>query len=75
MSKKVDLNSAKTVAGSSYPPPYDVLRGTRPLPPGDAAAYAIRRIHGFLPVPGSSQRHWHSAEDEFIYLLRVNSCW
>src|SRR6267142_3910153 len=72
MTKKIDIDSTKTVTGSRYPPPYDEpCRGRFRRPLGDAAG-----ISGFgvnltrLPAGSwSSQRHWHSAEDEFIYVL------
>ena len=72
MSKKVDLNSAKTVTGSLYPPPYDVAcaaRVRRRL--GDAAGLTQFGVNLTRLPAGvwSSQRHWHSAEDEFIYVL------
>jgi uncharacterized cupin superfamily protein len=72
MPKKVDLNSAKTVTGSLYPPPYDVpcaARVRRRL--GDAAGLTQFGVNlTRLPAGAwSSQRHWHSAEDEFIYVL------
>jgi uncharacterized cupin superfamily protein len=72
MTKKIDVDSTKTVTGSRYPPPYDEpCRGRFRRILGDAAG-----ISGFgvnltrLPAGSwSSQRHWHSAEDEFIYVL------
>jgi len=72
MTKKIDIDSTKTVIGSRYPPPYDEpCRGRFRRTLGDAAG-----ISGFgvnltrLPAGSwSSQRHWHSAEDEFIYVL------
>src|SRR5882762_5616888 len=72
MTKKIDIESTKTVTGSRYPPPYDEpCRGRLRRILGDAAG-----ISGFgvnltrLPAGSwSSQRHWHSAEDEFVYVL------
>lgn len=72
MSKKVDLSSVRMVTGSVYPSPYDVpcaARVRRRL--GDAAGLTQFGVNlTRLPAGAwSSQRHWHSAEDEFIYVL------
>ena len=72
MTRKIDLETAPVRAGTAYPPPYDQpCRDRRRLKLGDAAGLTqigINRLH--LP-PGvwSSQRHWHAAEDEFVYVL------
>ena len=72
MASKIDLEAAPVRAGTNYPPPYDQpCRDRRRLKLGDAAGLTqmgINRLH--LP-PGvwSSQRHWHAAEDEFVYVL------
>jgi uncharacterized cupin superfamily protein len=72
MSKKVDLNSVKAVIGSLYPAPYGApcaARVRRRL--GDAAGLTQFGVNLTRLPAGvwSSQRHWHSAEDEFIYVL------
>jgi uncharacterized cupin superfamily protein len=72
MTKKIDVDSTKTVTGSRYPPPYDepcVGRLRRRL--GDAAGLTDFGVNlTRLPAGAwSSQRHWHSAEDEFIYVV------
>jgi uncharacterized cupin superfamily protein len=72
MPKKIDPNSAKTVTGSRYPPPYDAPcahRFRRRL--GDAAGLTQFGVNITRLPAGtwSSQRHWHSAEDEFIYVV------
>jgi len=72
MTKKIDLDSAKTVTGSRYPPPYGepcMGRCRRYL--GDAAGLTDFGVNlTRLPAGGwSSQRHWHTAEDEFIYVV------
>jgi uncharacterized cupin superfamily protein len=72
MPKAIDLDSTRTVSGSRYPPPYDepvAKRFRRCL--GDAAGLTHFGVN-LTRLPGgtwSSQRHWHTAEDEFIYVL------
>lgn len=72
MARKIDLNAAKTISGSRYPPPYHEpcsARERRRL--GDVAGLTSFGVNLTRLAPGtwSSQRHWHSAEDEFIYVL------
>jgi uncharacterized cupin superfamily protein len=72
MTKKIDVNSTKTVIGSRYPSPFDepcAERFRRCL--GDAAGLTQFGVNlTRLPAAAwSSQRHWHSAEDEFIYVV------
>lgn len=72
MSKRIDPKVVTVVTGSRYPAPFDVpctARARRRL--GDAADlsdFGVNLLH--LP-PGfwSSQRHWHTVEDEFVYVL------
>jgi uncharacterized cupin superfamily protein len=72
MPKKIDLESAKVVTGSRYPAPYNepcMNRLRRCL--GDVAGLTHFGVNLTRLSPGvwSSQRHWHSAEDEFIYVV------
>ena len=72
MPKKIDMESINTVSGSRYPSPYDgpcASRSRRRL--GDAAGLSHFGVNlTRLPAGGwSSQRHWHSSEDEFVYVL------
>ena len=72
MGKRIDVQTAKTVSGSRYPPPYDrpcTERLRRCL--GDTAGLTHFGVNlTRLPAGAwSSQRHWHSAEDEFIYIV------
>jgi uncharacterized cupin superfamily protein len=72
MSAKIDLRAAPERRGSSYPAPYDEpcrSRIRRRL--GDAAKltdFGVNLLH-LAPGTWSSQRHWHAAEDEFVYVL------
>jgi uncharacterized cupin superfamily protein len=73
MSSKIDITAAKTVSGSRYPPPYHepcMARVRRCL--GDVAGLTHFGVNLTRLPPGawSSQRHWHSAEDEFIYIIQ-----
>jgi uncharacterized cupin superfamily protein len=69
---KIDIVGVPARKGSSYPPPFDqpcAARVRQRL--GDAGGltdFGINLMH--LPPGGwSSQRHWHSDEDEFVYVL------
>jgi uncharacterized cupin superfamily protein len=72
MPKKIDMSSAPTVVGSRYPAPYDepcVSRFRRCV--GDAAGLTQFGVNLTRLSPGcwSSQRHWHTAEDEFVFVV------
>ncbi|MEA3175190.1 MAG: hypothetical protein QOF42_2601 [Gammaproteobacteria bacterium] len=72
MPKKIDLASAPTHLGSGYPAPFDAacaLRARQKL--GDAASLSDFGVNLLRLPPGawSSQRHWHSHEDEFVFVL------
>ena len=67
--------SVKPRRGSSYPPPFDApCAGREKYPLGDAFGLTDYGINHVTLPPGtaSSQRHWHSAEDEFVYILAGN---
>jgi uncharacterized cupin superfamily protein len=69
---KIDIESAPERKGSAYPAPFhEKASGRIKQALGDAGGltqFGVNLVH--LP-PGnwSSQRHWHSAEDEFIIVL------
>jgi len=72
MSKKIDVAALLPVVGTLYPPPYDepcLARSRTKL--GDAAGLTQFGVNLLRLPPGawSSQRHWHTASDEFIYVL------
>ena len=72
MAKRIDLQSVPTVAGSNYPPPFELACANRVRQRvGDAAGITDFGVNLLRLQPGawSSQRHWHSAEDEFTYVL------
>ena len=70
--KRIIMESAPTRFGSGYPPPYDEpCRVRRRWRLGDAAGLTQFGVN-LLRLPAgawSSQRHWHSSEDEFVYVL------
>lgn len=69
---KIDIDRAPRRDGTGYPQPYDApcnLRQRRRL--GDAAGLTQFGVNLMRLPPGqwSSQRHWHSAEDEFVWVV------
>lgn len=69
---KIDIANVPQLQGSGYPPPFDAPcapRVRRKL--GDAGGLQDFGVnHTTLPPGGwSSQRHWHTLEDEFVILL------
>jgi uncharacterized cupin superfamily protein len=72
MAKKIDLASAPKVAGTLYPPPFDVpCRARRRTKLGDAAGLTQFGVNLCTLPPGawSSQRHWHTRCDELIFVV------
>ena len=69
---KLDLTSIPERKGSSYPTPFDRPCANRIRQRlGDAGGLKQFGVNLLQLQPGawSSQRHWHTAEDEFIYVL------
>jgi uncharacterized cupin superfamily protein len=69
---KIELRTAPEGSGTHYPPPHDgpcKQRRWRRL--GDAAGLTQFGVSLYTLPPGtwSSQRHWHSHEDELVYVL------
>lgn len=72
VSAKIQVDQAPIVSGTRYPAPFDLPcreRFRRRL--GDAAQLTQFGVNLTRLPPGgwSSQRHWHSAEDEFIFIV------
>jgi uncharacterized cupin superfamily protein len=70
--KKIDLERAPVSAGSRYPEPFTVpCRNKRRLRLGVAAGLKHIGINLLELQPGawSSQRHWHTHAEEFVYVL------
>ena len=69
---KLDLASIPESSGSSYPAPFDEpCRGRFFQRLGDAGGLTRFGVNLVRLEPGawSSQRHWHTHEDELVYML------
>lgn len=70
--KKINPATAPVGKGTRYPAPYDEpCRAREWLKLGDAAGLTQFGVNLLTLKPGvwSSQRHWHSHEDEFVHVL------
>ncbi|MFK8081915.1 MAG: cupin domain-containing protein [Granulosicoccus sp.] len=70
---KLDASTIDVRTGSGYPSPYDkpcLERRSERL--SDAGGLTQFGVHRCLLSPGawSSQRHWHTHEDELVYILQ-----
>ena len=69
---KIDIAAVPQRKGSGYPPPFDGPCADRIRQRlGDAGDLRDFGVNLMRLPPGnwSSQRHWHSHEDEFVYVL------
>lgn len=69
---KIDLAAVPQRKGSNYPPPFDKPCADRVRQRlGSAGGLIDFGVNLMRLPPGnwSSQRHWHSHEDEFVYVL------
>jgi len=71
MSQKLDLDTMFIQKGTGYPPPHDtpcLAREIKPL--GLAAGLTQFGVNLVRLKPGvwTGQRHWHSHEDEFVWV-------
>jgi uncharacterized cupin superfamily protein len=69
---KIDVKKVYERQGSSYPAPFAQTAGARTKQSlGDAGGLSDFGVNLTRLPPGawSSQRHWHSREDELIYVL------
>jgi uncharacterized cupin superfamily protein len=72
MAKTIDVGSLQPVLGTLYPPPFHepcLARERTRL--GDAAGLTQFGVNLLRLPPGawSSQRHWQTASDEFVFVL------
>ncbi len=70
---KIELGSVPEHKGSGYPAPFHLPAGERVRQRlGDAGGlsqFGVNLLH-LPPGTWSAQRHWHSAEDEFVWVLQ-----
>ncbi len=69
---KIDIAAVPKRKGVGYPPPYAALTADRIRQRlGNAGGLTDFGVNLTRLPPGnwSSQRHWHSHEDEFVYVL------
>lgn len=69
---KIDVSSLPERRGSNYPSPFAALAGNRVRKAlGNAAGLTDFGVNLTELPPGawSSQRHWHTNEDELVYVL------
>ena len=77
MPKKIRVDLVPAIVGTLYPPPYDApcrARERRRL--GDAAGLTQYGVNLLTLPPGawSAQRHYHTTQDEFVYVLEGTAC-
>lgn len=69
---RISLDSIPERVGSRYPAPFDLpCRARRWQSLGDATGLTQFGVNLVRLEPGtwSSQRHWHTDEDEFVYVV------
>jgi uncharacterized cupin superfamily protein len=69
---KIDIESLKTDSITGYPEPFrQIVLGRVRKRLGNAAGLTQFGVNLTTLKPGaaSAQRHWHAAEDEFVYVL------
>jgi uncharacterized cupin superfamily protein len=69
---KIDIDGLKTDSITGYPEPFrEVVRGRIRKRLGNAAGLDQFGVNLTTLKPGaaSAQRHWHAAEDEFVYVV------
>ena len=72
MAKRIDPAKLEVITGTLYPPPFDEpCRSRQRTRLGDVAGLTQFGVNLLRLPPGawSSQRHWHTTEDEFVYVV------
>ena len=70
--RKIDTETAPVRVGTGYPAPFDApCKARRRLRLADAAGLTQFGVNQLRLPPGvwSSQRHWHTHDDEFVMVL------
>ncbi len=70
--KKIDVSALPAVTGTGYPTPHDEpCRNRMRRRLGEAAGLTQFGVNRLTLPPGawSSQRHWHTHEDEFVWVI------
>ena len=70
--KKINLSAVAVGGGSNYPPPFDQpCNGQTSQRLGRSQGLTLFGVNLTVIPPGewSSQRHWHSHEDEFVWVV------
>jgi uncharacterized cupin superfamily protein len=69
---KIDVKSVAERKGSSYPAPFHLAAGERERrslgTAGGLSDFGVNLLH-LPPGAWSSQRHWHSHEEEFVWVV------
>jgi uncharacterized cupin superfamily protein len=72
MTKRIDVATLTSVVATLYPSPFDVpcraRERTKLVDPAGLSQFGVNLLR-LPPGAWSSQRHWHTAEDEFVYVL------
>ena len=72
MGKRIDISTVTPTVGTLYPIPFDrPCRSRERSKLGDVAGLTQFGVNLLKLPPGawSSQRHWHTQSDEFIYVI------
>jgi uncharacterized cupin superfamily protein len=72
MPRPLDPSTVPVLVGTAYPPPFDIpCRNRRRERLGKAAGLTQFGVNRLTLSPGtwSSQRHWHTHEDELVMVL------
>lgn len=70
---KIDLSAVPSRTGTNYPAPFiGLVEGRSRKKVGEAAGLKNFGVNLTTLAPGaqSALRHWHSAQDEFIYVVQ-----
>src|SRR5258708_23758689 len=72
MPNRIDIGGLQSIVGTLYPSPFDEpCRARERKRLGDVAGLTQFGVNLLRLPPGawSSQRHWHTGSDEFVYVI------